>query len=109
VLPRIRVPTLLLCGEEDGRAAREVWEALHATIRRSELVTIPDGGHMIDIETGERVNAAAQSVFANSQLSAPRIRAPTAQCRYWSGPLHSKAMCLLDWPDRSQRKPNPSA
>jgi pimeloyl-ACP methyl ester carboxylesterase len=56
VLPRIRVPTLLLCGEEDVRAPRAVWEALHATIRGSELVVIPDVGHMIDIQAGERVN-----------------------------------------------------
>jgi hypothetical protein len=33
----------------------------------------------------------------------------TAPRHDWSGPLHWKAMCLLDWPDRSQRKPNPSA
>ena len=56
MLPRIRVPTLLLCGEEDVRAPREVWKALHTRIRGSELVAIPRVGHMIDIEAGERVN-----------------------------------------------------
>ena len=30
VLPRIDVATLLVCGEEDVRAPREVWEALHS-------------------------------------------------------------------------------
>jgi pimeloyl-ACP methyl ester carboxylesterase len=57
VLPEIRVPTLLLCGEEDARAPREVWEALHASIRDSKLVIISGVGHTIDIEAGERVNA----------------------------------------------------
>jgi pimeloyl-ACP methyl ester carboxylesterase len=57
VLPRVRVPTLLLCGEEDVRAPRAVWEALHTSIRDSELVVIPGVGHAIDIEAGERVNA----------------------------------------------------
>jgi pimeloyl-ACP methyl ester carboxylesterase len=46
-----------LCGEEDVRAPREVWEALHASIRGSELVVIPGVGHVLDIEAGERVNA----------------------------------------------------
>jgi pimeloyl-ACP methyl ester carboxylesterase len=57
VLPRILVPTLLLCGEEDVRAPRTVWEALHAGIRGSKLVIIRGVGHAIDVEAGDRVNA----------------------------------------------------
>lgn len=41
VLPHIDVPTLLLCGEEDVRAPRSVWEALRTEIRGSKLVLIP--------------------------------------------------------------------
>lgn len=56
VLARIDVPTLLLCGDEDERAPREVWEALHAGIRGSKLVVIPGAGHVIDVEAADRVN-----------------------------------------------------
>jgi pimeloyl-ACP methyl ester carboxylesterase len=46
VLPHIDVPTLVL----DARAPKHVWEPLHAGIRRSKLVVIPDVGHMIDMK-----------------------------------------------------------
>ena len=57
VLPRIDVPTLLLCGERDIRAPREVWEPLHSMIPNSKLVVIPEVGHMVDMEAPERCTA----------------------------------------------------
>lgn len=57
VLPRIDVPTLLLYGERDVRAPKDVWGPLHEGIRRSKLVLIPDVGHMIDIEAADQFNA----------------------------------------------------
>lgn len=56
VLPRIDVPTLVICGEKDVRAPQPVWEPLHSAIPESTLVVIPDVGHMVDIEAAERVN-----------------------------------------------------
>jgi pimeloyl-ACP methyl ester carboxylesterase len=44
VLPRIEVPTLLLYGDNDVRAPKDVWEPVHSGIRRSKLVLIPDVG-----------------------------------------------------------------
>ena len=68
VLPRIDVPTLLLCGEDDVRAPRPVWKALHSGIRGSKLVLIPDVGHVIDIEAPERFNAEVKEFLrAQSQ------------------------------------------
>jgi pimeloyl-ACP methyl ester carboxylesterase len=61
VLPRIVVPTLLLCGEEDVRAPRSVWETLHSEIRGSKLVLIPGVGHVIDIEAAERFNTEVKT------------------------------------------------
>lgn len=61
VLPRIDVPTLLLCGEDDVRAPRPVWEALHSGIRGSKLVLIPGAGHVIDIEAAEPFNAEVRA------------------------------------------------
>lgn len=61
VLPHIDVPTLLLYGANDVRAPKDVWEPLHAGIRRSKLVVIPDVGHMIDIEAAERFNSEVRA------------------------------------------------
>jgi pimeloyl-ACP methyl ester carboxylesterase len=56
MLPRVAVPTLLLCGQEDVRAPRQVWEALHAGIPGSKLVVILGAGHVIDMEAAGRVS-----------------------------------------------------
>jgi pimeloyl-ACP methyl ester carboxylesterase len=61
VLSRISVPTLVLYGEEDVRAPRHVWEALHSGIRGSKLVPIPGVGHVIDIEAAERLNSEVRA------------------------------------------------
>lgn len=61
VLPRIDVPTLLLCGEEDVRAPQHVWDRLHSAIRGSQLVVIPGVGHAIDIEAAERFIAEVRA------------------------------------------------
>jgi pimeloyl-ACP methyl ester carboxylesterase len=57
VLPRIEVPTLVLCGEEDVRAPRDVWQPLHAAIPGAALALVSGAGHALDVEAGERVNA----------------------------------------------------
>jgi pimeloyl-ACP methyl ester carboxylesterase len=57
LLPRIKVPTLLLYGEKDVRSPLNVAEAMHARISRSELVIIPSVAHMVDMEAPERMNA----------------------------------------------------
>jgi pimeloyl-ACP methyl ester carboxylesterase len=66
VLPRIDVPTLLLYGDADVRAPRDVWEPLLAEIPAATLVRFPGVGHMIDIEAGDRFNEEVRS-FLRSQ------------------------------------------
>lgn len=61
VLPQIDVPTLLVCGEQDVRAPQDVWGPLHAGVRGSEVVLIREAGHMVNIEAGERFNAAVRA------------------------------------------------
>lgn len=56
VLARIVVPTLLIYGDKDPRAPKDVWEPLHAGIDRSKLVLLPDVGHMINLQAPERLN-----------------------------------------------------
>ena len=57
LLPTITVPTLLLYGAADVRAPRPVAEALHAAIPNSELVLLPEVGHMGNLEAPEAFNA----------------------------------------------------
>ena len=60
LLPRIRVPTLLLWGEADKRAPLSVAEQLRDGIPGSRLVVIPDAGHEPYIEQPARFNAAVR-------------------------------------------------
>jgi pimeloyl-ACP methyl ester carboxylesterase len=60
VLPTIRVPALLLYGAEDARSSQEVAEALHRDIPGSELVFLPDVGHMSNLEAPDRFTAVVR-------------------------------------------------
>ena len=62
VLPRIRVPTLLLHGQADRRAPPVVVARdLHARIPGARLVVLPGAGHQCDMEAPERFNAEVRS------------------------------------------------
>jgi pimeloyl-ACP methyl ester carboxylesterase len=56
VLPHIRIPTLLLYGQEDRRTSEKVAADLHASTTGSKLVFIPDVGHQCNMEMPERFN-----------------------------------------------------
>jgi pimeloyl-ACP methyl ester carboxylesterase len=58
LLPAIRVPTLVLVGEEDALTPPSAAEEMHARIAGSELVRIPDAGHLSNMEQPELFNAA---------------------------------------------------
>jgi 3-oxoadipate enol-lactonase len=57
-LPAVKVPTLILVGEEDQPTPVQAAEAMHAKIAGSKLVIIPGAGHMTPIEQPELVNRA---------------------------------------------------
>ena len=60
VLPTVEVPTLLLYGAEDARSPLPVAEALHREIPGSELVVLPDVGHVSNLEAPDRFNAVVR-------------------------------------------------
>jgi pimeloyl-ACP methyl ester carboxylesterase len=60
VPPLVRVPTLLVCGEEDVRAPLSVAEDLHSAIPGSTLVVLPGAGHACNIEAPEEFNGAVR-------------------------------------------------
>lgn len=57
VLPRIAVPTLLLYGDGDVRSPLKVAEEMAAAIPTSQLVILPETGHVSCIEAAELFNA----------------------------------------------------
>ncbi len=61
VLPMIKVPTLLIWGEKDERSPIGVAEAMQGRIARSQLVVIPDTGHVSSLERPEEFNRAIRS------------------------------------------------
>jgi pimeloyl-ACP methyl ester carboxylesterase len=63
-LPGIRVPTLILVGEEDVATPRERSERMRAAIPGAELVVVPRAGHSAPIENPEAVTAALAELLA---------------------------------------------
>jgi pimeloyl-ACP methyl ester carboxylesterase len=57
VLPRIRVPTLVIHGDRDQRAPREVADAIHSGIAGSRMTTLSEVGHVVSLEAPDRVAA----------------------------------------------------
>lgn len=61
VLPHVKVPALLLYGDQDVRAPRDVAEDLHAAIAHSRLVFLPGAGHVCNIDAPEEFNRELRS------------------------------------------------
>jgi pimeloyl-ACP methyl ester carboxylesterase len=58
LLPTIRVPTLVVVGAEDLITPPSAAEAMRAVIPNASLVTIPDAGHLANLENPEAFNDA---------------------------------------------------
>lgn len=56
-LPRLRCPTLVLCGDSDQLTPPEASREIAALVPHAELVMVPECGHMLTLEQPERVNA----------------------------------------------------
>ena len=60
-LREIRVPTLVVCGEEDVITPPADAEALHAGIAGSTLELIPKAGHLANLEAPDAFNRALEA------------------------------------------------
>lgn len=65
-LGQIKVPTLIIVGDQDVALVPEKSEKMHAGIPNSKLVIIPGAGHTSTVEEPEAVTAA-MTEFLNSQ------------------------------------------
>lgn len=60
LLPRIRVPTLLIWGDEDARSPLDVAEQFRAAIPGARLEVIRGVGHVSNLEASDAFNAAVR-------------------------------------------------
>ncbi len=58
LLAQIQVPTLVVVGEQDKVSTIDEMRTIHESIANSSLVTIPDAGHLSNIEKPAAFNAA---------------------------------------------------
>jgi pimeloyl-ACP methyl ester carboxylesterase len=56
-LPRIKCPTIVVCGRDDGATPLFLSEEMAAAIKGSELIVIEQCGHLITMEKPEKTNA----------------------------------------------------
>ena len=66
LLPRIAVPTLILCGEEDVLTPPADAEALHQGIAGSRLRLLPGAGHLSNIEAPGEFNRELAAFLASA-------------------------------------------
>lgn len=64
-LPEIRVPTLVICGEEDAISPPEMMRAMHALIPDSRFVLVPGAGHVPPVEQPDAFAAALGTFLAS--------------------------------------------
>ena len=57
-LSEIKLPTLIIVGEDDPGTPVEASEAIHALIANSKLVVLPSAAHLSNIEQAEAFNSA---------------------------------------------------
>jgi pimeloyl-ACP methyl ester carboxylesterase len=63
-LAEIKIPTLVLCGEEDQLTPVKYSRYLHEGITTSSLTLIPNAGHMVMMEQPDPLNRGIESFLA---------------------------------------------
>jgi pimeloyl-ACP methyl ester carboxylesterase len=67
VLGSVNVPTLLLYGDQDVRAPRQVADALHSAIPGSRLVIMPGVGHVSCVEAPELFSREVRTFLRSTE------------------------------------------
>jgi pimeloyl-ACP methyl ester carboxylesterase len=75
----VNVPTLLLYGDEDVRAPREIAEALHSAIPDSTLIVMPGVGHASPVEAPDLVNGEVRNFLGRTSSQASAEGAPPGE------------------------------
>jgi pimeloyl-ACP methyl ester carboxylesterase len=77
VLASVNVPTLLLYGDEDVRAPRDIAEALHSAIPASTLIVMSGVGHVSPVEAPDLFNRHVRNFLDNVEANRGRGSAST--------------------------------
>lgn len=72
LLASIQVPTLLICGEDDGVTPVPESEIVHQGIKGSTLKLIPKAGHLCYMEQPEQFNALVRSFVEEREAAAKK-------------------------------------
>ncbi|CFJ38550.1 Putative hydrolase%2C alpha/beta fold [Mycobacterium tuberculosis] len=72
LLASIQVPTLLICGEDDGVTPVPESEIVHQGIKGSTLKLIPRAGHLCYMEQPEQFNALVRSFVEEREAAAKK-------------------------------------
>ena len=67
LLPNIKVPTLLVWGDDDRRSPMNIAEQFREAIPNAELAIIANAGHLSNLEQPEKFNAQV-SRFCRANL-----------------------------------------
>jgi len=67
-IPKIRTPTLIICGEDDRLTPVKYARFLHEKIPGSELAVVPGAGHMVMLERPVEFNRAL-TTFLDTRLT----------------------------------------
>lgn len=60
-LGRVRIPVLIVCGEEDRLTPPAYSEYLHREIKNTRMIQVPEAGHLVMLEAPEQVNQALEA------------------------------------------------
>lgn len=78
LIPQIKCPTLILCGQEDAWSPVQRHREMAAAIPGSTLVEVPDCGHMSTLECPQAVNEAMRA-WLQKVIRSEQARAGEAQ------------------------------
>ncbi|MCY2995848.1 MAG: alpha/beta fold hydrolase [Planctomycetota bacterium] len=70
-LGEIKVPTLVVCGEQDAIATVSEMRSMAACIAGAQFIEIPDAGHLAPLEKPASVNAAIRDFLAARAAGSP--------------------------------------
>jgi len=67
-LEKIKIPALVICGEQDALTPPDVMKSMAEKIKVAEFIVIKNSGHMSPIENPEEVNAAISAFLKKNSL-----------------------------------------
>ena len=68
-LPKIKCPTIVVCGRDDAATPLFLSEEMAAAIKGSELIVVEECGHLVTMEKPDETNAILKSWLAGARTS----------------------------------------